>query len=330
MKPTGKIIPLAFPDTYVRYSDESILFLLPILGIGKKNYLKAGHAAFVLIENETGNAEYYDFGRYITPEGYGRVRSAVTDTELEIPFKMIINNNGSLKNIEELLLWLEAHPEKTHGSGRLIASICDEIDYDKAKSHVIGLQNKGSIPYKAFGKIGTNCSRIVTDTILASTSDRKIIKGLTKNKRFTPSPLGNVGKSSKMNPIYQINDGVIGIYDGSIFKENLTNYFHKDVPIATCSKKEREPFKDAHFLHGTGSSAYFRMEETDIEGEYLMIRYTATFEEDFRGIFQTDDIGFNFADTYEFTYDSNCSFYHVLQNGKKIRFNRIKDKITLN
>ncbi|WP_459210635.1 DUF6695 family protein [Aquimarina rhabdastrellae] len=327
MKPTGKIIPLAFPDTYVKHSDESVLTLLPLLGLGKKNYIKAGHAALVLIENATGHAAYYDFGRYITPKGHGRVRSALTDVELEIPFTMQLTPDRQLVNLDELLLWLEAHPDKTHGSGRLVASVCDEIDYHKAKEYLDYMQGKGSIPYKAFGKIGTNCSRIVTDTILAATTDDKIIKGLLKNKRFTPSPLGNIGKSSKENIIYEVFNGKIKPYGGSILKENLTNYFHKDIPTADAHQDRdiKTIPDDAYFLSGTGSSAYFRMEATEKTDEFIVYRYTACFTEDFRGIFKIESASkFEYNEPYKFTYDSNCSFCHIVQNEEKFRLECIK------
>ena len=87
-------------------SDELLVKLLPLVGLGTGNYIKAGHAALVLIENKTGKATYYDFGRYITPKGYGRVRGQNTDVELAIPFKAKIKND-QLKNLDQFLLWLD-------------------------------------------------------------------------------------------------------------------------------------------------------------------------------------------------------------------------------
>ena len=84
---------LAYPDTFVTMSDEWICKLLPLVGLGTRDYIKAGHAALILIENRTGVARYFDFGRYVTPKGHGRVRGANTDAELEIPFKAEIGIN---------------------------------------------------------------------------------------------------------------------------------------------------------------------------------------------------------------------------------------------
>lgn len=324
MKYTGKIIVLAFPDTFVQYSDESSVKFLLALGLGKNNYIKAGHAAFVLIENKTGVAEYYDFGRYITPKGHGRVRSAVTDIELEIPFKAIITPDSKLSNLEDFLLWLEANPKKTHGDGRLVASVCDYINYEKARNHVLSIQNMGSIPYKAFGKTGSNCSRIVTDTILRSTDLIKIKRPLLRNKLFTPSPLGNVEKAALGSPIYQVENGYLQVYTGSVFKENLTNYFDKKIPKEKTGnvKKQSNNLDRAHFLSGTGSSAYFILKESLEEDVFEITRYTEYGEEDFKGLFVAKETKLNPRQEYRFIYDSNCLYCYVEQNGNKIRLER--------
>ncbi|GAA4270736.1 DUF6695 family protein [Aquimarina gracilis] len=324
MKYTGKIISLAFPDTFVKYSDESVLQLLPLFGLGKNRFIKAGHAAFVLIENKTGKAEYYDFGRYITPQGFGRVRSAITDVELEIPFKAKISSEKRLINTEEFLLWLEAHPHKTHGSGRLVASVCDYIYYDRARDFVLSVQNKGSIPYKAFGKNGSNCSRIVTDTILAGTDHDRIRKPLLRNKLFTPSTVGNVEKSSLDNPIYEVSGGRIKVYQGSAFKENMTNYFDKNVPALTDEASSSLKLKNAHYLSGIGSSAYFTLEKSSSDTSFQITRYTEYGEQDFKGLFEVKEAHFDISQEYRFVYDSNCKYCHVEQDGKKVRFELVK------
>ena len=321
---TGKIISLAFPDTFVRFSDESVLQVLPLFGLGRNKFIKAGHAAFVLIENVTGIAEYYDFGRYITPQGYGRVRSAVTDVELEIPFKASVNSELKLENIEEFLLWLEANPHKTHGDGRLIASVCDYVHYNKAKTFVSSIQQKGSIPYRAFGKEGSNCSRIVTDTILASTDNHKIRKPLLRNKLFTPSTVGNVEKAAADNPIYEVINGVVKVYKGSAFKENMTNYFDKKIPNKNNHIQSiPSHLQNACFLSGIGSSAFFKIDQSLESQLFEICRYTEYGEEDFRGLFETKQL-FDITKKYRFVYDSNCNYCTIEQNGRKIRFNLVR------
>jgi hypothetical protein len=118
----SSIIAIAYPDIFVSLSTEPVANITPYLGLGDKNGIKLGHAALCTVDHSTGDVRYYDFGRYITPDGFGRVRSVLTDHELEVPVIAHIKNN-KIKNIDEILLWLEAHPEKTHGEGVLIASV---------------------------------------------------------------------------------------------------------------------------------------------------------------------------------------------------------------
>lgn len=327
MKYNGKIIVLAFPDTFVKMSDELMCKLLPLVGLGTRTHIKAGHAALVLIENATGNAFYYDFGRYITPEGLGRVRGPKTDAELEIPFKAIVKDN-TLKNLDEFLLWLDAHPEKTHGSGRLVASLHEHVNFEKAHEYIIDLQNQGSVPYKAFGAIGSNCARFVTETILASTEEKHIIKGLNHNKKFTPSTVGNVEKSAT-SKVYQVSNGIIAEYKSTALRENLTNYFDKKVPESYFQEDADgvEMPEGAQLLTGIGSSAWFYLEKVPND-QVLITRYTEKGIPDFEGVAQIPN-GFDIKKEYSFVYDSNCAYCTLEQEGKRYRFDLVKKCIAI-
>ena len=102
------IFTLAYPETIVMVADEWYSPLLRFVGIGKKGYVRAGHAALVLIEKKTGILEYHDFGRYITPEPFGRARGKRTDHELNFPLKAIIDGDKIL-NLSEILQFLATH-----------------------------------------------------------------------------------------------------------------------------------------------------------------------------------------------------------------------------
>lgn len=315
---------LAFPDTFVTMSTEWICKLLPFFGLGTKEYIKAGHSALVLIETKTGKAQYFDFGRYVTPQGYGRVRGENTDVELKLPLKAKISEENTLQNVEEFLLWLEANPQKTHGDGRLLASVCDAIDFKKAQDYILQLQNRGSIPYGAFEKMGSNCARFVTDTILASTTEKKIIKALNFNKKFTPSTVGNVEKANTFQEAFQVSDGKIELFNGSALKENLTNYFHKkktkNERTKNAVKAEKLFSKNTTIqkLSGTGSDAYFELASTRLPANYFNIkRYNDLGELDYDGVYLSSE--FDAAMPFQFTYDSHCAFCHILQQGQKIK-----------
>ena len=316
---TGVIIPIAYPDAYVQYSEGGLQqAVLSTIGVGKKGFVKAGHALLLLIENKTGKVQYFDFGRYVTPSGHGRVRGEITDKELEIPIKAKFNSSNELINFEEIILWLEAHPEKTHGEGKMIASVCNDINYQKAYDYLIGLQEQGSIPYKAFGNIGSNCSRLVTDALIKGTTNKAIAKILKRNNKFTPSPLGNVKHGAFGKKMFTIYNGKIEEYTKSIFKDNISNFFdNSNIPTLSTNKRPKE-IDGAQLLEGIGAAAYFKLEF--INNEYVITRYTGSFKQDFQGVFTVDKSNFDILKNYEFIYDSNCSYCHIKQNESIYRF----------
>jgi len=320
---SGKLIVLAFPDTFVKVSDEWQCKLLPLVGLGTFKQIKAGHAAMVLIENKTGEATYYDFGRYVTPKSFGRVRSVETDAELEIPFKAKLVGNGPLENTDTFLRWLEGNPQKTHGEGRMLASVCEEIDFEKAKKHILNLQNKGNVPYRAFAENGSNCARFVTETILASTQNKEIIKGLNHIKRFTPSPIGNVDIAASSG-IFEVLNGVITTYKGSVLKENLTNYFYRNKDKKIEKEKTSILPKTAQKVTGTGSNAWFGIEIVEgFKNQYKIKRFNDLYEIDYIGLFEPDN-EFDINSSYQFTHDSHCNHCHIIQNGRKVKFENVK------
>ena len=146
MNNTGIILTLAYPETIVTVSEEWISPFLRFIGIGKKNYVRAGHAALVLIDKSTGVLEYHDFGRYITSEPNGRVRGSRTDNELHFPIKAEIEGD-EIQNLNAILEFLATHPKLTHGEGKLVASVCNKIDYEKARKHIALMQDKHFIRY---------------------------------------------------------------------------------------------------------------------------------------------------------------------------------------
>jgi hypothetical protein len=304
-------------------SDELICRVLPWVGLGTKEYIKAGHAALVLINKGTGEANYYDFGRYITPSGFGRVRSFKTDAELKIPFKAHFDIDGSISNVEDFLIWLDAHPEKTHGDGRLIASMCSSINFEIAEQTILDLQNKGSIPYGAFGKNTSNCSRFVTDVLVSSTTNKSISKRLKWNQLFTPSAIGNVEISSDHN-LFEVQNGIVKIFKGSAFLENLRNYFHKKKTESNNSIKQSFLPANSQKLSGIGSNAWFELIDENLSNNRFRIRrYNDHHQLDFDGIYEAVS-EFDPLKEYKFTYDSHCLYCHIKQGDAKIRFNYIE------
>jgi len=168
MQQKGAIIVLAWPETKVVHEGKWYDTPMRWLGILKKGYYTAGHAAFVLANFETLEFKYYDFGRYHTPVKHGRVRTYETDPELKLTTRIeLIDNN--IQNLKELMIELQSK-KACHGDGTLWVSIYKNINLSKAYKKADAMQNKGSICYGPLTIKGTNCSRFVSQVTKASTN----------------------------------------------------------------------------------------------------------------------------------------------------------------
>jgi len=326
MNNTAFIITLAYPETIVMVAEEWYSPFLRFLGVGKKNYLRAGHAALVLIDKSTGILEYHDFGRYITPEPNGRVRGRDTDHELDFPLTATIKNN-EIQNLNEILQFLATHPKLTHGDGKLIASVCDAVDYTLARTHITKMQQRHFIRYAAFAKDACNCARFVTDTLIASVTNAAIIKKLQKSKWFTPSTIGNVILADTKNKVYEVSEtGVIADYTSTVSKDNVLYFLdrlknHTPNFVGTLQPK---PVADLHekaqWLSGIAAGAWYELHATENSLEYWYKRISPHGNVDVHALYTVNEVGFNYHETYEFIHYSNCKFFHIEQKGTIYRF----------
>ncbi|ARV05338.1 hypothetical protein BTO04_00915 [Polaribacter sp. SA4-10] len=327
----GIIIILSYPDTIVRPAYwELSSKIWPLVGIGSKHGVQAGHAALLLIKKEHSEINYFDFGRYITTYGNGRVRCKETDPDIFISIKAEFEK-GKLINLKEILLWVENYPEKTHGDGRLIASIHDEIDYNKAHNFIHQLIDKKEIPYGVFIKNGTNCARFVADTIIASSVNRKIVKQFKKSNLLTPSPIGNVIKGSTNNNIYTIYNQKFNDYKNrSIVKEYsafFLNKFEGEPNLIGTELPNKKAFEleNGTWLGGIGSGAWFKIEEQIKTETYKVSRYNTQGIKDFEANFTIDKTCFNHQNEHQFLHPTNCKEAIVNQNNKVYNL-QISDK----
>ncbi|MDD7886636.1 DUF6695 family protein [Flavivirga sp. 57AJ16] len=328
MDNTGIILTLAYPDTIVMVSEEWFSPYLRFLGVGKKNYVRAGHAALVLIDKKTGVLEYHDFGRYITPEPNGRVRGRDTDNELDFPIKAVIENN-TIKNLNDILKFLGTHPKLTHGEGKLVASVCDVVDYKKARTHITKMQKRGFIYYAAFKKNACNCARFVTDSLIASVVDPKIKKKLERSKWFTPSTVGNVLLANTKNHAFEVSEtGVVSEFKGSQKSENIRCFLdklkaHQPSFVGTLEPKPVEGLHEkAQWLSGIAAGAWFELHYSGHDTEYHFKRISPYGNTDVHDTFVVEDDAFDYDLGFEFIHYSNCKFFHIKQNGRVFRFER--------
>ena len=328
MDNTGIILTLAYPDTIVMVSEEWFSPFLRFLGVGKKNYLRAGHAALVLIDKATGVLEYHDFGRYITSEPNGRVRGRDTDNELHFSIQAEIEND-EIKNISAILEFLATHPKLTHGDGRLVASVCREVNYNAARTHITEMQNKHFIRYAAFIKEACNCARFVTDTLIASVTNSDIQKKLENSKWFTPSTVGNVLLADTENHPFEVFEtGEISRFKGSQKSENLRCFLDplKDHEVNLVGTQKPKPVDGLHekaqWLSGIAAGAWFELHDLESKTEYQFRRISPYGHVDCDAVYIIENDTFNYGLEYEFVHYSNCKFFHVKHNNIIFRFER--------
>ena len=161
--------------------------------VSKNGKYRVGHSAMVLINSETKKSHYFDFGRYHTRKGYGRVRDVETDADLAVIDAEI--HNGVVVNIKDILIQLSLI-KATHGEGKMYASILMGINFNNAFNIAKNMQKKGILPYGPFVINGTNCSRFVA--FIIRSSKPSFIKKIRLRIPFciSPSPKRNVSISN--------------------------------------------------------------------------------------------------------------------------------------
>ncbi|MGH2622966.1 MAG: DUF6695 family protein, partial [Sphingobacterium sp.] len=185
-------IPIAWPDQTAR-GDELWFSFFKRIGIVKNLNFKVGHAAIVLVERSSGDLFYFDFGRYITPRGYGRARSYNFDPRLKLKTKAEFSADNELLNLESILAELGSLEKYTHGGGRLLCSICKEISFKKGVEYAEKIVNLGPIPYGALAPNNNSCSRFVAQILVESMlkSDKRV-KKILYPESLKASPTSNV------------------------------------------------------------------------------------------------------------------------------------------
>lgn len=89
----GFAVALAWPETYCKQPGACYDGLMNRFGIAKNNFYKVGHAAVLLVNKSRKKCFYFDFGRYHSTFGKGRVRSAETDHDLAFNTKPIFSKD---------------------------------------------------------------------------------------------------------------------------------------------------------------------------------------------------------------------------------------------
>jgi hypothetical protein len=188
---SGFIVALAWPETNCKQAGAWYDIIMRWAGVNMNGYYKVGHAALLLISDDKKMCEYFDFGRYHAPHGFGRVRDQETDHDLKVHAKAEFSGNKQkIKNINEMLEELSRN-KSCHGEGQIFASYT-RIHYDQAYATCKEMQHSDFIPYGPFIPYGTNCSRFVNQIIRKGAPSLVERLLLSLPYSISPSPMANV------------------------------------------------------------------------------------------------------------------------------------------
>mgnify|MGYP000279860161 FL=1 len=289
----GFAIAIAWPETVCRGTGSWYDVPMSILGIRKAGYYKVGHAAVVLVNPQSQLCHYYDFGRYLTPIGMGRVRSAKSDHNLKIISKATVSTCGThITNISEILTELNANPS-THGEGTLVASVTP-VDFERSSAFAHRLQSQNFIAYGPFIYSGTNCSRFVNKVILAGSTSRKTRNSLRFPPRLTPTPLWNVQALGQTVKLMKSSSG-------------------------DARKKNWTPPRGALYLDGIGSGSWFEFRAI-AQSKCTVRRYSSMGDLECEGFFSSDIDCLEGATPSHVLYPSDCQRVRV----------KFKDNVVVN
>ncbi|MGK6353038.1 DUF6695 family protein [Parapedobacter sp. DT-150] len=332
---------IAWPDKTAR-GDERWMALLKQLGVVKNLNFRVGHAAIILINRQSGTLSYYDFGRYVTPRGYGRARSSESDPRLALNTQAQFDNTGTIQNLQAITAELHQMEYATHGGGRLFFSLAKGISYAKSTRFARRIVESGPVKYGAIAKDNNSCSRFVAQVLLAGLTARHPARrrvGLPESLKA--SPMSNVVNASPNKIIYRYHEGSL-----ASFKMNRWQSLHFQVDLllhnlSTTKAKalpcDREPGnmaeperpssipKSAQWLGGIGEGAWYFLDRDLERGLLLVVKYAVDGNEDYRASCMANQ-QINLDKPYRFTYHCHYQCHQIVQHEKQIRLDTIDDQ----
>lgn len=331
-------IPISWPDK-TALGDEKWMRFLKQIGLVKNLHFKVGHAAILLIERSSGTVRYFDFGRYLSPRGYGRARSALFDPRLEIATKAHFTLQGEIQNLEQILTELCEKEEATHGGGRTFFSTCTKISFSKSAAYAEKLVADGPILYGALAKDNNSCSRFVAQILTTGMDeDDKRRRNILYPECLKASPTSNVVNAAPNGEVFCYHDGILESrtmkrndslrFQFKLLKDNFTKKGSKDLASDRSPGMIDAPVRawgiptQAQWIGGIGEGAWFHLEQLPAENIFTVSKYAASGELEYQvqtTCIQHFDIGRSYTFTPNFLYDS----YSIIQDDNLYIFSAV-------
>lgn len=319
-KCNGIAVALAWPQTYCKQANAWYDKLMRLLGFNNDFFYQAGHAAVLLVKKNGEKCHYFDFGRYHSPFGTGRVRSDQSDPELEVKTKPQFSRNGKeIINIREIIYELQSK-YSYHGDGRIYSSQY-EINFDSSYKKAMDLQSREFMSYGPFVMNGTNCSRFVSTIIAAGSPPLINLLMLKLLVPTTPTTLTNVRGGKNALSIPKLCD------KGNEIEVVRPNYRNWAKDISWLSKTFPQPERhsnipnNAQWISGEGYGSWYHLKNVD-EG-LLLTKYSPKGEVEHKTIFNLDGNYFDLEKPYSITYPCNNQKLTIVQGSEKIQLKRL-------
>jgi len=330
-------ILLTWPDATIR-GDEKWMMFFKKIGIVKNINFKVGHTGIILINHLDGTMLYYDFGRYITPRGYGRARSKDADPLLKIDIKAIIKD-GEIRNIDKIITYLESIKAAFYGTGKLYFSIVRDINFNSAKKYGDDCVIQGTYPYGALARNNNNCSRFITRMLMRSSTKFHFWHSIHFPETIKSSPISNLVNAVADRTIYSYTaeEKIVRIKMtrfqsfwfllkqlGDNVSSRKSSYLPSDAPIGAMQYQYKPSSlpDEASYLGGVGDGAWYYYEI--IDKQHIRIqRFTTTGQLEYTvlGLLPAQlDVNQDFS----ITYDSHLLFTHVLQGQQRFLVKHLK------
>ncbi|MCA5004165.1 DUF6695 family protein [Sphingobacterium bovistauri] len=331
-------IILTWPDATIR-GDEKWMMFFKKIGLVKNLNFKVGHTGVVIVNHQNGEMYFYDFGRYITPRGYGRARSKNSDPLLDISMKAVISNN-KIANIEEIIRLFEDLKPAMYGDGKLYFSIVEGINFEKAKAYGDECVEQGTFPYGAVAKNNNNCSRFITRMLMKSSTKYHFWHYINLPETIKSSPVSNLVNTAEDRIIYSyLPDEGIKSFKMNRFqsfwflvKQLSDNVSHKksalfpnDLIIGGMNYRSKPITlpKEAMYLGGVGDGAWYTISSADNINQFIVKRFASSGKLEYVVLGESVE-PIDLSTPYQITYDSHLLFTHIEQNNKKIRINHLE------
>jgi len=327
-------IVIAWPQCTAR-ADESLVIFLRKAGLVKNLNMRVGHAAICLINPQTCEVLYYDFGRYITPRGFGRARSKYSDPNLSLNVKAEFDQDRNLVNVEEIAAELDSKSKYTHGAGPLVFSVSKTINFTKAKSYADEMVMKGYFPYNGLYKSASNCARYVTETMKAANEEGTVGTKLKYPLTFRPTPLYNVVAAKTEDVVYSFEGGTLQYLEKSRrhsmadlsagLLESAISKYTKQLPDDSIQGLINEPERPesipsgAQWLGGLGEGAWFLVEPLDTHS-FKGTKYDVEGSIEHEGVYVNEEIPVPAQPMI--TYASHYGFFSLEISGVVHRYYR--------